>query len=722
MAGMEWSLDVLPDELLLKILCCNAIHVRDLGRIAKTCSRLKRIVETPHLWRIKLTYRLPVVWEEVLDPSSITDWRDETRQLVSIQREVRRLVRGLSRRLIHCTHLTTPVYHEVDALVASTPHASLYMMYSLRHIVQDGPQHPKQPVELTHVNPQQAQQILEAHQLQEAQRNLQRQQQQQAQQNPPRQDDDNPPQEEEPNEPPQQAPHAQDPPLPPAQNPPLPPAQNSPRQAHQNPPRQAREPQPRPNWQRVLPRSSRCTERYENLTEKHYAQKVMDHVYQELCRQEWTEFLARPPQDQPLETGAMLVTRWFQPYAYLTMREMIRDLDKIALDCLEKLGSRHPDHPALKSPIIPPSTPLKESRWSQDRCRQLFKFINHILFSQMKLQGNTEDYYSLNNSFINEVLRSKRGIPITLCIIYFAVCHRLGIFLEPVNYPTHFLLSWKVPGTDEYEYIDAFHKGRRLTKTELMQELPVPVGADSASILLEDCTPGQVCKRMIGNIMNVAQMQAHISDHMGLFCPATELLNLITPHDRDVQELLLRIYYTLEIYYDRIVIGCQNLLAQAYSPILEEMLQDSQQILQRQMKDASAAIQPITPSASRCSEITYATGLVMRHKRYNYTCVIFGWDKECRMNVDWVRRMGVHNLKYKTMQPFYKVLVSDGSNRYAAQENLDVACEPKPVPHPDIGKFFKEFTGTHYIPNDELAQLYPEDEEVRNDTLRIRGW
>lgn len=33
------------------------------------------------------------------------------------------------------------------------------------------------------------------------------------------------------------------------------------------------------------------------------------------------------------------------------------------------------------------------------------------------------------------------------------------------------------------------------------------------------------------------------------------------------------------------------------------------------------------------------------------------------MNVDWVRRMGVDNLKYKTMQPFYKVLVSDGSNR-----------------------------------------------------------
>lgn len=56
---------------------------------------------------------------------------------------------------------------------------------------------------------------------------------------------------------------------------------------------------------------------------------------------------------------------------------------------------------------------------------------------------------------------------------------------------------------------------------------------------------------MIGNIMNVAQMQAHSSDHMGLFCPATELLNLVTPHDRHVQELLLRSgsYTSLSAYF-----------------------------------------------------------------------------------------------------------------------------------------------------------------------------
>lgn len=63
--------------------------------------------------------------------------------------------------------------------------------------------------------------------------------------------------------------------------------------------------------------------------------------------------------------------------------QMVNELDRIAINCLEKLRSQHPDHPALTSPIIPPSTPLKESRWAQDKCYQLFKCINHVLFSQV---------------------------------------------------------------------------------------------------------------------------------------------------------------------------------------------------------------------------------------------------------------------------------------------------------------------------------------------------
>ena len=53
--------------------------------------------------------------------------------------------------------------------------------------------------------------------------------------------------------------------------------------------------------------------------------------------------------------------------------------------------------------------------------------------------------------------------------------------------------------------------------------------------------------------------------------------------------------------------------------------------------------------------------------RYNYTCVVYGWDPMCQASNEWIIQMGVHNLPKKQFQPFYNVLVEDGSNRYAAQ-------------------------------------------------------
>ena len=48
-------------------------------------------------------------------------------------------------------------------------------------------------------------------------------------------------------------------------------------------------------------------------------------------------------------------------------------------------------------------------------------------------------------------------------------------------------------------------------------------------------------------------------------------------------------------------------------------------------------------------------------------CVITGWDRKCMASLEWIQRMGVDRLDRKDQQPFYNVLVNDGSNRYAAQ-------------------------------------------------------
>lgn len=53
--------------------------------------------------------------------------------------------------------------------------------------------------------------------------------------------------------------------------------------------------------------------------------------------------------------------------------------------------------------------------------------------------------------------------------------------------------------------------------------------------------------------------------------------------------------------------------------------------------------------------------------RYFYTCVIYGWDSTCQASNSWIYQMGVNHLRDKQYQPFYNVLVEDGSIRYAAQ-------------------------------------------------------
>lgn len=81
---------------------------------------------------------------------------------------------------------------------------------------------------------------------------------------------------------------------------------------------------------------------------------------------------------------------------------------------------------------------------------------------------------------------------------------------------------------------------------------------------------------------------------------------------------------------------------------------------------------------------------------------------------DWVIQMGVMSLKKQIHQPFYHVLVEDGSNRYAAEENLMPVNSPVLIPHREVGRYFNVFDGLHYIPNPELEVLYPNDANVRN--------
>lgn len=97
------------------------------------------------------------------------------------------------------------------------------------------------------------------------------------------------------------------------------------------------------------------------------------------------------------------------------------------------------------------------------------KVINHVFFSIHKFRGNKRNFYSPDNFAINNVFESKIGNPISLGVLYLAVCQSLKIPIKGVNLPKHFILAY-LDENNENEvlfYINPFNKGAVFTKNEV---------------------------------------------------------------------------------------------------------------------------------------------------------------------------------------------------------------------------------------------------------------
>jgi regulator of sirC expression with transglutaminase-like and TPR domain len=101
--------------------------------------------------------------------------------------------------------------------------------------------------------------------------------------------------------------------------------------------------------------------------------------------------------------------------------------------------------------------------------------LNAHLFDELGFHGNTEDYYDPRNSFLNEVLDRRTGIPITLAVVHLEVGWRLGLPLQGVGMPGHFLVGYYPPG-EPPRYIDVFAGGAILTRDECAARLSAQLG------------------------------------------------------------------------------------------------------------------------------------------------------------------------------------------------------------------------------------------------------
>jgi regulator of sirC expression with transglutaminase-like and TPR domain len=100
--------------------------------------------------------------------------------------------------------------------------------------------------------------------------------------------------------------------------------------------------------------------------------------------------------------------------------------------------------------------------------------INGHLYRELGFRGNREEYYDPRNSYLNDVIERRTGIPITLAVLYQAVAARLGHRLVGVNLPMHFMLAW--PLSSDTLLVDAFEDGAIVTQRDCEQRLAAMVG------------------------------------------------------------------------------------------------------------------------------------------------------------------------------------------------------------------------------------------------------
>ncbi len=182
-----------------------------------------------------------------------------------------------------------------------------------------------------------------------------------------------------------------------------------------------------------------------------------------------------------LESGALLLSRTVNPD--LDVGACCSQLDEMAARCRQLIAE--------------PAT-------AREKCR----VINRVLFHEYGLRGNTEHYTDPLNSYLDQVLIRRKGIPISLSIVYLLVAERIGLTLSAVGLPGHFMVGCYEENVPFF--VDAFNAGVFLNAGEVLALLR----SNSTSASVTDLAPTPVrevlcrcCRNLVNHYTTGGEME-----------------------------------------------------------------------------------------------------------------------------------------------------------------------------------------------------------------------
>eukprot|EP00929_Paragymnodinium_shiwhaense_P044057 TRINITY_DN22605_c0_g2_i1.p1 TRINITY_DN22605_c0_g2~~TRINITY_DN22605_c0_g2_i1.p1 ORF type:complete len:465 (-),score=102.51 TRINITY_DN22605_c0_g2_i1:101-1495(-) len=217
----------------------------------------------------------------------------------------------------------------------------------------------------------------------------------------------------------------------------------------------------------------------------------------------WQKLLAQEAKAETLEEGGLVLAQWWSP------AEDVVPFVRSTLERLEQLARQR-----LAGQVLG-SISLDEKPTREDAVK-IIKAVNGSLFDDFGLHGNVGNYYDPENSFLHTVLQRRRGIPISLSIVWAAVARRLGMqACLLAKFPCHVFI--RVPIRPEGEkdmdaaardlYIDAFERGElrdwRAMQETSAQVLRQPISPNQLRQFVAVCPPVDIYSRCLRNLQNI---------------------------------------------------------------------------------------------------------------------------------------------------------------------------------------------------------------------------
>ncbi len=194
---------------------------------------------------------------------------------------------------------------------------------------------------------------------------------------------------------------------------------------------------------------------------------------QSIAHQRFQRAIAVPDDDIDLAQAALCIAQG--QYPDLDPDEYFNALDTMAAEIEERL-------PAERYPL------------------RIIQAINQYLYQDLGFKGNTEAYYDPRNSFLNEVIDRRTGIPITISLLYLELAQRLDFPMVGVGMPGHFIIRPQV--ADMALYVDPFHGGEILFAEDCQRRLEdlYQRRIEFRPEMLPDVNPRQILTRMLTNL------------------------------------------------------------------------------------------------------------------------------------------------------------------------------------------------------------------------------